>query len=130
MKRALIGHWGGPGQGSIGPASNHGISATTKAYLDRRKRARGPPAGGAAEAWGRRRGARQQQRPMKARWPPPARQRQLRSEFDQSGKFLMQIRQAGKSKGSNDTENLRFRRRHWWTRNKRAVLPMATATGA
>ena len=106
----LIGHWGGPGQGYDWPASNHGITADYKGNIWIGGNGRGGPPAGAA---GRGRGA-----AAPGRGQMPADESSMAAagsvndsfvlKFDQSGKFLMQIGKPGKSKGSNDTENLRL----------------------
>src|SRR5438477_1311474 len=109
----LIGHWGGPGQGYDWPSSNHGVFVDYKGNVWIGGNGRAAP--GAAPAG---RGA--------ARGPAtPGRGAESGADeslmgaagavndsfvlkFTQDGKFLMQIGKPGKSKGSNDTENLRL----------------------
>lgn len=77
----LIGHWGGPGDGYEWPDSNHGITVDYKGNV-----------------WigGNGRGA-----------DPAKYHDNMVLKFTQQGKFLMQIGHAGKSQGSNDTDNLK-----------------------
>src|SRR6185369_2529744 len=77
----LIGHWGGPGEGYEWPDSNHGITVDYKGNV-----------------WigGNGRGA-----------DPAKFHDNMVLKFTQQGKFLMQIGHAGKSQGSNDTDNLK-----------------------
>jgi DNA-binding beta-propeller fold protein YncE len=108
----LLGHWGGPGQGYDWPDSNHGITVDYKGNVWIGGNGRGT----APDAQGRGAGRGQP--------PPVAGQNQQQNEnqagitgyfndnmilkFTQDGKFLMQIGKAGKSKGSNDVDNLRL----------------------
>src|SRR5216683_4139867 len=86
----LIGHWGGPGQGYDWPESNHGITVDYKGNVwigGNGRPAPGTPAG-----------------------QPPASgyyNDNMILKFTQDGKFLMQIGKPGKSKDSNDTENVK-----------------------
>ncbi|HSC29745.1 MAG TPA: hypothetical protein VLD67_20880 [Vicinamibacterales bacterium] len=77
----LVGHWGGPGEGYQWPESNHGITVDHKGNVWIGGNGRGSVAGSYADS-------------------------QL-LKFTRSGKFLMQVGQAGKSAGSNDTANFR-----------------------
>ena len=95
----LIGHWGGPGQGYDWPASNHGITVDYKGNVwiggNGRNASGRPPAG-----------------------PPIVNESQMGApgsvndcmvlKFAPDGRFLMQIGKPGRSKGSNDTGNLRL----------------------
>lgn len=91
----LIGHWGGPGEGYDWPASNHGITVDYKGNVW--------IGGNGREAVGK---------------PLPADESAMGAagavndsfllKFTQSGKFLMQIGKPGRSRGSNDTDNLRL----------------------
>src|SRR3954469_13195197 len=91
----LIGHWGGPGDGYDWPSSNHGITVDYKGNVW--------IGGNGRDSVGK---------------PLPADESAMGAagavndsfvlKFTQSGKFLMQIGKPGKSKGSNDTENLRL----------------------
>ena len=91
----LVGHWGGPGQGYEWPASNHGIDVDYKGnvWIGGNGRGQQPAALPADES--RMAGA------------GPVHDSMV-LKFTQSGKFLMQIGKPNKSKGSNDTENLRL----------------------
>jgi DNA-binding beta-propeller fold protein YncE len=90
----LIGHWGGPGEGYDWPQSNHGITVDYKGNVWIGGNGAGPqqpvPAGAESETAGVRRYADNQI-----------------LKFTKDGKFLMQIGHPYKSKGSNDTENLK-----------------------
>jgi autonomous glycyl radical cofactor GrcA len=91
----LVGHWGGPGQGYDWPASNHGIDVDFKGNVWIGGNGRGQqPAGLPAD-----------ESKMAG---PGAIHDSMVLKFTQSGKFLMQIGKPNKSKGSNDTENLRL----------------------
>ncbi len=78
----LIGHWGGPGEGYDWPDTNHGIAVDYKGNVWIGGNGRG--AGGGA----------------------PYHDNMI-LKFTQQGKFLMQIGKPEKSKGSNDTENVK-----------------------
>jgi len=91
----LVGHWGGPGQGYDWPASNHGIDVDFKGnvWIGGNGRGQQPArlAGDESKMAG-----------------PGAIHDSMVLKFTQSGKFLMQIGKPNRSKGSNDTENLRL----------------------
>jgi DNA-binding beta-propeller fold protein YncE len=90
----LIGHWGGPGEGYDWPNSNHGITVDYKGNVWIGGNGAGPrqaaPANADSETAGVSRYADNQI-----------------LKFTKDGKFLMQIGHPYKSKGSNDTENLK-----------------------
>jgi DNA-binding beta-propeller fold protein YncE len=95
----LIGHWGGPGKGYDWPDSNHGITVDYKGNVWIGGNGSGPQSG---------RGA------IGGSDDEPGVPKGFQSfndnmvlKFTQDGKFLMQIGKPGKSKGSNDVENLR-----------------------
>ncbi len=90
----LVESWGGPGTGYDWPDSNHGITVDYKGNVWIGGNGRGPAPRGAAPAEG----------PTPA--PAPYNDNMV-LKFTQSGKFLMQIGHPGKSKGSNDVENLK-----------------------
>jgi hypothetical protein len=90
----LIGHWGGPGQGYDWPASNHGIDVDYKGNV-----------------WigGNGRGSQPAALPSdESKMGGGAVHDSMVLKFTQSGKFLMQIGKPNRSKGSNDTENLKL----------------------
>ncbi len=91
----LIGHWGGPGQGYDWPSSNHGIDVDYKGNV-----------------WIGGNGRGQQPAPLASDESKMGAAGSVHDsmvlKFTQTGKFLMQIGKPGKSKGSNDTENLRL----------------------
>src|SRR5438067_10337146 len=91
----LIGHWGGPGQGYDWPSSNHGITVDYKGnvWIGGNGRGQQPAALAADESKMGAAGAVHDSMVLK---------------FTQQGKFLMQIGKPGKSKGSNDIDNLRL----------------------
>src|SRR5260370_5138331 len=91
----LIGHWGGPGEGYDWPSSNHGIAVDYKGnvWIGGNGRGQQPAALAADESKMGAAGAVHDSMVLKC---------------TQEGKFLMQIGKPGKSKGSNDTENLRL----------------------
>jgi hypothetical protein len=93
----LIGHWGGPGQGYDWPASNHGIDVDYKGNVWIGGNGRGPqPAAGA------------RQPADESKMGAGAVHDSFVLKFTQAGKFLMQLGKPGKSKGSNDIENLKL----------------------
>jgi DNA-binding beta-propeller fold protein YncE len=77
----LVGHWGGPGEGYEWPNSNHGITVDHKGNVWIGSNGRGDDPKGYIDT--------------------------MVLKFTTSGKFLMQIGRAGKSTGSNDTENFK-----------------------
>jgi len=91
----LVESWGGPGAGYEWPDSNHGITVDYKGNVWIGGNGRGATPPGTAPAEG---GA--------PRGPAPYNDNMV-LKFTQSGKFLMQIGHAGKSKGSNDVDNLK-----------------------
>jgi len=88
----LLASWGGPGQGYEWPESNHGITVDYKGNV-----------------WigGNGRGATPPGTPPSELGEPGPFNDNMVLKFTQSGKFLMQIGHAGKSKGSNDVDNLK-----------------------
>jgi hypothetical protein len=94
----LIGHWGGPGEGYDWPETNHGI------FIDYKGNVwiggNGRPAPGSAAAG--RGGTAPEGQPA-----PGYFNDNMILKFTQSGKFLMQIGKPGRSKGSNDVENVK-----------------------
>ncbi len=91
----LIGHWGGPGEGYDWPSSNHGIDVDYKGNVWIGGNGRGATPAPLASDESKMGGA-------------GAVHDSMVLKFTQSGKFLMQIGKPGKSKGSNDTANLRL----------------------
>ncbi len=91
----LIGHWGGPGQGYDWPASNHGIDVDYKGNVWIGGNGRGAAPAALPTDESKMSGAGYVHDSMVLK-------------FTQEGKFLMQIGKPGKSKGSNDVENLRL----------------------
>jgi DNA-binding beta-propeller fold protein YncE len=91
----LIASWGGPGPGYEWPDSNHGITVDYKGNVWIGGNGRGPAPAGTTPAEQAAPGA-----------PRPFNDNMV-LKFTQSGKFLMQIGHAGKSKGSNDVDNLK-----------------------
>jgi DNA-binding beta-propeller fold protein YncE len=99
----LVGHWGGPGAGYDWPDSNHGITVDYKGNVWIGGNGRGAqPAGGR----GRGRGAADDEEGQIGGVQPFNDNMVLK--FTQTGKFLMQIGKPGRSKGSNDIDNLRL----------------------
>ena len=108
----LIGHWGGPGQGYDWPDSNHGITVDYKGnvWIGGNGRGAQPAAAGQGK----------QAKGGKNAAPAAGELNEgqvggvqpfndnMVLKFTQEGKFLMQIGKPGKSKGSNDIENLRL----------------------
>lgn len=96
----LINSWGGPGPGYDWPDSNHGITVDYKGNVWIGGNGRGPqPAGG------RGRGSTEEEGQVGGVQPFVD---NMVLKFTQSGKFLMQIGKPGRSKGSNDIDNLRL----------------------
>jgi len=96
----LINSWGGPGAGYDWPESNHGITVDYKGNVWIGGNGRGPqPAGG------RGRGATDEEGQVGGVQPFVD---NMVLKFTQGGKFLMQIGKPGRSKGSNDIDNLRL----------------------
>src|SRR5215475_3519121 len=98
----LIGHWGGPGEGYDWPETNHGI------FIDYKGNVwiggNGRPAPGSAAAGGGRAGGGTAPEGQPA---PGYFNDNMILKFTQQGKFLMQIGKPGRSKGSNDVENVK-----------------------
>ena len=106
---ALIGNWGGPGQGYDWPNSNHGITVDYKGNVWIGGNGRGQPPGAARGTAGRGRGRGEQVLDESQTGGVQGYfNDSMVLKFTQSGKFLMQIGKPGQSKGSNDTENLRL----------------------
>jgi DNA-binding beta-propeller fold protein YncE len=93
----LIGHWGGPGQGYDWPASNHGITVDYKGNVWIGGNGRGASVAPPTQA-----AALNESQPGGGPFND-----NMVLKFTQDGKFLMQIGHPGKSKGSNDLENLK-----------------------
>ena len=92
----LVGHWGGPGAGYEWPESNHGITIDHKGnvWIGGNGRGAAPEAAAPASGGGYTAGGGYYHDNMILK-------------FTREGKFLMQIGKAGKSKGSNDVENVK-----------------------
>ena len=102
----LIGHWGGPGNGYDWPDSNHGITVDYKGFVWIGGNGRGNTGG---------RGAIGGSDEEASSGPGRAGRGGFQSfndnmvlKFTQDGKFVMQIGKPGRSKGSNDIDNLRL----------------------
>ena len=97
----LINSWGGKGQGYDWPDSNHGITVDYKGNVwiggNGRGKAPGTGAPGAFEL------NEEQVEGVKGYFNDS-----MVLKFSPTGKFMMQIGKPGRSKGSNDTENLRL----------------------
>ena len=105
---ALIGNWGGPGQGYDWPNSNHGITVDYKGnvWIGGNGRNAAPTAeeGGPAPVQ-----TKQAEKGKGGRGPvfnPAAFHDSYLMKFTQEGKLLMQIGKPSSSHGSNDVENL------------------------
>jgi DNA-binding beta-propeller fold protein YncE len=98
----LIGHWGGPNKGYDWPDSNHGITVDYKGNVWIGGNGSGPESGRGAINGG-------DEEPGAKSLPAGFQSfnDNMVLKFTQDGKFLMQIGKPGKSKGSNDLENLR-----------------------
>lgn len=92
----LVGHWGGPGKGYDWPESNHGITVDSQGNVWIGGNERGPQ---------NTRGA---QNGQEAPGSIESYRDNMVLKFTRGGNFLMQIGKPGRSKGSNDVENLRL----------------------
>src|SRR5690349_7416833 len=101
----LITSWGGPGQGFDWPDSNHGITIDYKGNVWIGGNGLGTPPG--ARGRGQQPAGGQVQNEEQSAGLPAYTNDTMVLKFTQTGKFLMQIGKAGKTKGSNDVENLR-----------------------
>jgi len=103
----LIGHWGGPGPGYDWPSSNHGITVDYKGnvWIGGNGRPAPPAPSGGVAVTGRGMESGADESLMGA---AGAVNDSFLLKFTQDGKFLMQIGKPGRSKGSNDTDNLRL----------------------
>ena len=101
----LISSWGGPGQGYDWPDSNHGITIDYKGNVWIGGNGLGTPPG--ARGRGQQPASGQVQNEEQSPGLPAYTNDTMVLKFTQAGKFLMQIGKAGKTKGSNDVENLR-----------------------
>jgi len=112
---ALVGHWGGPGQGYDWPESNHGVTVDYKGNVWIGGNGRGTPPGGRPSTGSGRAGQARGGAPTGAVLDESQTagvqgyfNDSMVLKFTASGKFLMQIGKPGQSKGSNDTDNLRL----------------------
>ena len=97
----LINSWGGKGEGYDWPDSNHGITVDYKGNVWIGGNGRGkPPGTGGPAAFELNE---EQVEGVKGYFNDS-----MVLKFTATGKFIMQIGKAGRSKGSNDTENLRL----------------------
>jgi len=106
----LLTSWGGPGNGYDWPDSNHGITVDYKGNVWIGGNGRGTPTSARGAINGQ-----DEETPAPGRGGAKAGPAPFQSfndnmvlKFTQDGKFLMQIGKPGRSKGSNDTENLRL----------------------
>ena len=94
----LMNHWGGPGNGYDWPLSNHGITADYKGNIWIGGNGRGPQSSrGAINGSDEEGGS-----------AVDSFHDDMVLKFTPQGKFLMQIGKPGRSKGSNDIDNLRL----------------------
>ncbi|HLH41950.1 MAG TPA: hypothetical protein VKV74_03100 [Bryobacteraceae bacterium] len=100
----LLRSWGGPGNGYDWPESNHGITVDYKGnvWIGGNSGAPAAGAGGRGPQAGKAKGDDEGQ----VGGLEPYNDNMV-LKFTQDGKFLMQIGKPGRSKGSNDVENLR-----------------------
>jgi len=108
---ALVGHWGGPGQGYDWPESNHGVTVDYKGNVWIGGNGRGTPPGGRGTAARGQRGAAATGAVLDESQTAGVQgyfNDSMVLKFTASGKFLMQIGRPGQSKGSSDTDNLRL----------------------
>ncbi len=101
----LLASWGGPGQGYDWPDSNHGITIDYKGNVWIGGNGLGTPPG--ARGRGQQPASGQVQNEEQSPGLPAYTNDTMVLKFTQTGKFLMQIGKAGRTKGSNDVENLR-----------------------
>jgi len=104
----LIGHWGGPGQGYDWPFNNHGITVDYKGNVWIGGNGRGPQPSSAGPQGPRADGRQVTQDEGQIAGVQGYFNDSMVLKFTQTGKFLMQIGKPGRSKGSNDVENLRL----------------------
>ena len=125
----LLNHWGGPGEGYDWPDSNHGITVDYKGNVWIGGNGRGNA--GAATKDGKGKQAKQEFKLEEGQvGGVQSFNDNMVLKFTQEGKFLMQIGKPGRSKGSNDIENLRLPAKtdHRSARPTSCMSPTATAT--
>jgi len=104
----LIGHWGGTGQGYDWPFNNHGITVDYKGNVWIGGNGRGPQPASAGPQGPRADGRQVTQDEGQIAGVQGYFNDSMVLKITQTGKFLMQIGKPGRSKGSNDVENLRL----------------------
>jgi DNA-binding beta-propeller fold protein YncE len=106
----LLHHWGGPGEGFDWPDSNHGITVDYKGNVWIGGNGRGTAQAATKDGKGKQ--AKQAKQEFKLEEGQVGGVQSFNDnmvlKFTQEGKFLMQIGKPGRSKGSNDLENLRL----------------------
>ena len=103
----LIGHWGGPGPGYNWPDSNHGITVDYKGNVWIGGNGRGTTQAATKDGKGKQAKQEFKLDESQVAGVQPFNDNMV-LKFTKAGKFLMQIGKPGRSKGSNDTENLRL----------------------
>ena len=104
----LLRHWGGPGNGYDWPESNHGITVDYKGnvWIGGNSGVAAGGGGGRGKQAGKAKGGDPTLDEGQTVGVEPYNDNMV-LKFTQDGKFLMQIGKPGRSKGSNDPENLR-----------------------
>ena len=103
----LVNSWGGPGNGYDWPDSNHGITVDYKGNVWIGGNGRGAAQGATKDGKGKQAKQEFKLEEGQVGGVQPFNDNMV-LKFTKAGKFLMQIGKPGRSKGSNDTENLRL----------------------
>jgi len=103
----LVNSWGGPGNGYDWPDSNHGITVDYKGNVWIGGNGRGTAQGATKDGKGKQAKQEFKLEEGQVGGVQPFNDNMV-LKFTKAGKFLMQIGKPGRSKGSNDTENLRL----------------------
>ncbi|MBZ5675970.1 MAG: hypothetical protein LAP61_17150 [Acidobacteriia bacterium] len=103
----LVNSWGGPGNGYDWPDSNHGITVDYKGNVWIGGNGRGTTQAATKDGKGKQAKQEFKLDESQVAGVQPFNDNMV-LKFTKAGKFLMQIGKPGRSKGSNDTENLRL----------------------
>jgi DNA-binding beta-propeller fold protein YncE len=103
----LVNSWGGPGNGYDWPDSNHGITVDYKGNVWIGGNGRGTAQAATKDGKGKQAKQEFKLEEGQVGGVQPFNDNMV-LKFTKAGKFLMQIGKPGRSKGSNDTENLRL----------------------
>jgi DNA-binding beta-propeller fold protein YncE len=103
----LVNSWGGPGNGYDWPDSNHGITVDYKGNVWIGGNGRGTAQAATKDGKGKQAKQEFKLDESQVAGVQPFNDNMV-LKFTKAGKFLMQIGKPGRSKGSNDTENLRL----------------------